>query len=89
MAVCGYGFSPLMTDEEGDSEALAASGAAGLGIAAVGGVCLLIRACVLMYGKAQVRKAVNLYNNGALYSQNAIEMKYGVTGNGVYLSFNF
>ena len=31
MAVCGYGFSPLMTDEEGDSEALAASGAAAYG----------------------------------------------------------
>lgn len=89
MAVIGYGFSPLATDEEGDSESLAATGAAGLGIAAVGGACLLIRACVLMYGKSRVRKAVNLYNNGALYSQNAIEINYGFTGNGAYLSFNF
>ena len=89
LAVVGYGFSPLATDEEGDSEALAAAGAAGIGIAAVGGVCLLIRAGVLFYGKSQIRKAVNMYNNGALYSQNAIEMRYGFTGNGVFLSFNF
>lgn len=89
MAVFGYGLSPLMTDEEGDSEALKSTGVAGLGIAAVGGVCLLIRAGVLMYGKAQVRKAVNLYNNGALYSNNGIDMEYGFTGTGVYLSFKF
>lgn len=87
-AVMGYGFSAL-SEEEGDSESMANTGAAGLGIAAVGVGCLLVRACVLMYGKLQVRKAVNMYNNGALYSQNVIEMNYGFTGNGVFLSLNF
>ena len=66
-----------------------AAGRAGLGIAALGGVCLLIRAGVLFYGKSQIRKAVNLYNNGALYSQNAIEMQYGFSGNGIFLTLSF
>lgn len=89
LAVCGFGFSPLMTDSEEDSDALAAAGRAGLGIAALGGVCLLIRAGVLFYGKSQIRKAVNMYNNGALYSHNAINMEYGFYGSGIYLTFNF
>ena len=40
-------------------------------------------------GKAKIRKAVNLYNNGRMYSQVAVEMEYGLGGNGVYLTFSF
>lgn len=60
----------------------------GLKIAAVGGAVLLVGIGVKSYGKIQIRKAVNMYNNGALYTQNAIEMNYGFTGNGVFLSLN-
>lgn len=40
-------------------------------------------------GKTKIRKAVNLYNNGRMYSQNNMEMEYGLTGNGAYLTFRF
>lgn len=40
-------------------------------------------------GKAKIRKAVNLYNNGRMYSQGDIDMEYGLGGNGVYLTFLF
>lgn len=39
--------------------------------------------------KSQIRKAVRLYNNGRMYSQNAIEMQYGFSGNGVFLTLSF
>ena len=44
---------------------------------------------VSLSGKSKIRKAVDLYNNGRMYSQSNIEMEYGLTGNGVYLSFSF
>lgn len=40
-------------------------------------------------GRNKIRKAVDLYNNGKAYSQNNLEFKYGLTGNGVFLSFSF
>lgn len=54
-----------------------------------GGCCLLASWGINAYGKAQIRKAVRLYNNGALYSQNAIEMQYGFSGNGIFLTLSF
>lgn len=49
----------------------------------------IIRPIVLAHAKSNIRKAVNLYNNGIMYSQNGLELNYGFTGNGVYLSLNF
>lgn len=40
-------------------------------------------------GKSKIRKAVNLYNNGRMYSQGNVEMEYGLGGNGVFLTFSF
>lgn len=49
----------------------------------------LMEKAILSSGKAKIRKAVNLYNNGRMYSQSEIEMEYGLTGNGVFLTFRF
>ena len=49
----------------------------------------LLEKTILASGKAKIRRAVNLYNNGKMYSQSELEMEYGLTGNGVYLTFNF
>lgn len=90
ISMIGYsvylGFS--FHDNE-DSPEIKGIARTGLKIAAVGGAIILLNTGVKAYGKAQVRKAINLYNNGALYTQNSIEMRYGFTGNSVYLSFNF
>ena len=40
-------------------------------------------------GKKQIQKAVDLYNNRNMRSQNGIEFEYGLTGNGVYVSLLF
>ena len=50
---------------------------------------LIMEPMVLAHGKAKVRKAVNLYNNGKMYSQNTIDIEYGFRGNGVFLTFRF
>lgn len=59
-----------------------------------GGIVLIVgenlyEKAVLSSGKSKIRKAVNLYNNGKMYSQSELEMEYGLTGNGVYLTFKF
>ena len=63
-----------------------------------GGVALAVSGIVLPYakyviknsiGKSKVRKAVNLYNNERAYSQNSLEVEYGLTYNGVYFCFSF
>lgn len=48
----------------------------------------MINKVVVSSGKAKIRKAVNLYNNGRMYSQ-SLEIDYGLTANGVYLTFSF
>ena len=58
-----------------------------------GGIVLIVaenlmEKAILSSGKAKIRKAVNLYNNGRMYSQN-VEIDYGLTGNGIYLTFSF
>lgn len=64
------------------------------GLWLIGGGIVLILAenimekAILASGKAKIRKAVNLYNNGRMYSQ-SLEIDYGLTGNGVYLTFSF
>lgn len=40
-------------------------------------------------GRSKVRKAVDLYNNGQIQAQNDMEIKYGITGNKVYVTFLF
>lgn len=53
------------------------------------GLGLIVKGVVdLSLGKARIREAVDLYN-GRTYSQNNLEFKYGLTGNGIYLSFSF
>lgn len=57
-------------------------GGLGVGLIVTGGICSSV-------GKAKIRKAVDLYNNGRLYSYNRLELEYGLTGNGVFMSFSF
>lgn len=63
-----------------------------------GGAVLAVSGIVLPYikyaikhsiGKTKIRKAVNRYNNERSYSQNGIEMEYGLTYNGVHLCISF
>lgn len=49
----------------------------------------LMEKAIISSGKAKIRKAVNLYNNGRMYSQSNLEMEYGLTSNGVFLTFKF
>lgn len=60
----------------------------GGGIVLIVGENLLEKA-ILSSGKAKIRKAVNLYNNGRMYSQSNIEMEYGLTWNGAYITLSF
>lgn len=89
-AVVGYLFGS-MTDEQHpeDKESLESVASAGMGICGIAGVIFLIRFGVLTYGKTNIRKAVNTYNNGDMYSQKEVELHYGLTGNGVYLGLRF
>ena len=65
------------------------------GIWLIGGGAVLIVAenlmekAVLSSGRAKIRKAVNLYNNGRMYSQGDVDLEYGLGGNGVYLTVRF
>ena len=57
-----------------------------------GGIALIVaenlmEKAILSSGKAKIRKAVDFYNNGRMYSQS--ELEYGLTGNGVYVTFRF
>lgn len=55
------------------------------------GACVLgaiASGIIISSGRNCIRKAVNLYNNGRMYSQ-SVEINYGLTGNGVYLTFSF
>lgn len=91
MTILGYGLAPL-AESDGDYknvELLKKTGATGLVITGVSCGIFITRACVLASGKAKIRKAVNMYNNGRLYSQSELDVEYGLTGNGVFLSFSF
>lgn len=57
-------------------------GGLGVGLIMTGGIRSVV-------GKAKIRKAVNLYNNGKMYSQSEWEMEYGLTGNGAYFTLSF
>ena len=85
LLVCGITWVAVAPTEPG----LEVLGEVGLGCLAAGGVCVLVAAIGRGSGKAKIRKAVNLYNNGRMYSQGDVEMEYGLGGNGVYLTFSF
>ena len=56
------------------------------------GVCVLgaiASGIVISSGRNCIRKAVNLYNNGRMYSQSELEMEYGLTGNGAFFTLTF
>lgn len=58
----------------------------GAAMMSCGFTILFIRGVILpSIGKSKIRKAVNLYNNGKLYSQ----IDYGFSGNGIYLTLSF
>lgn len=75
--------------EKGYSENSGPTIGTGIGIVAAGLAGMLISTGWKAYGKAQIRKAVRLYNNGEMYSQNAIDINYGFYGTGAYLTFSF
>lgn len=79
-----FGWIYGWDNPEGKGIIIAGSAFAGGGIALI--VAGGIRSSI---GKAKIRKAVNLYNNGRMYSQNNIEMEYGLTGNGAYITLSF
>lgn len=59
-----------------------------------GGVALIVaenlmQKAIFSSGKTKIRKAVNIYNNGRLYSQTDLELNYGFTPNGIYLTLQF
>ena len=50
---------------------------------------LLVLQITPSIGKNKIQKAVDLYNNRNMRSQNGLEVEYGLTGNGVYFSLLF
>lgn len=55
------------------------------------GACVLgaiASGIIISSGRNCIRKAVNLCNNGRMYSQ-SVEINYGLTGNGIYLTLSF
>ena len=62
---------------------------AGKALAGSGVALIIIGGIRSSIGKAKIRKAVNLYNNGRMYSQSNLEMEYGLTGNGAYITLSF
>lgn len=88
LGVCPLGIIGLVfgwDDEETGKPCTIAGGS----LAAAGITLIAIGAVRSSIGKAKIRKAVNLYNNGRMYSQSELEMEYGLTGNGVYMTFRF
>ena len=73
--------------EEGGGKAFITAGTilgtCGVGLIITGSVCSPSA------GRAKIRKAVNLYNNGRMYSESELELEYGLTDNGVYMTFRF
>lgn len=82
--ICQFGWIEGWDDPVGKGFIITGGVLAGAGIALI--AAGNIRSSI---GKAKIRKAVNLYNNGRLYSQNNIEMEYGLTGNGAYITLSF
>lgn len=82
--ICQIGWVDGLDDPFGKRVIITGGVLAGCGVVliATGG----IRSSI---GKAKIRKAVSLYNNGRMYSQGEIEMEYGLGGNGVYVTFSF
>ena len=55
-----------------------------------GGIALfIVGGTRTITGKHKISKAVNLYNNGKMYSSTPIKLKYGITPNGAGLALNF
>ena len=83
-AVCQLGWMLGWEDSTGRGLIIAGAAMGGLGVGLIitGGICSTV-------GKAKIRQAVNLYNNGRMYSQNRLELEYGLTGNGVYVTLSF
>ena len=91
MALMGYGLAPV-AESDGDYknvELFKRMGKTGLVTTGIGCALLFAKAAVNASGKAKIRKAVNLYNNGRMYSQSSVEMQYGLTANSVYVTFRF
>ncbi len=61
----------------------------GLGLIGGGAGSLVIGGLRTSIGKAKIRKAVDLYNNGKLYSSVCVELNFGLTQNGLGIAFNF
>lgn len=83
-SICQFGWIYGWEDSVGKGFIITGGVLAGTGIALI--AAGNIRSSI---GKAKIRKAVNLYNNGRMYSQNNIEMEYGLTGNGAYITLSF
>lgn len=92
---CGVGFFPTLlggvfysdsSNSGEDRERHKNTLIVGSALMGCGIVSLLIGEVILpSIGKSKIRKAVNLYNNGKLYSQ----IDYGFSGNGIYLTLSF
>lgn len=54
------------------------------------GIGLIVTGAILpSVGKTKIRTAVNLYNNGQMYSQKGKQIECGFTGNGIRLALTF
>lgn len=74
------GISPMV------SGAVCALGAS---FVVVGGGILITRAALISSGKKNIRKAIDLYNNGKMYSHQSVDVECGLAGSNVYLTFWF
>jgi hypothetical protein len=61
----------------------------GLGIVGGAAAMIVVGVSCNLSGKAKISKAVDLYNNGKMYSSTPIMLNFGLTQNGVGLAINF
>jgi hypothetical protein len=65
------------------------SAKAGFWLAGGGAAMIVVGVSCNLSGKAKISKAVDLYNNGKLYSQTPVILNFGLTQNGIGLAINF
>jgi len=72
-----------------DAAAFTTLAKVGLGLVGGGAALIVIGSSRDLSGNAKIRKAVDLYNNGKMYSSLPVELKFGLTQNGLGIALNF
>jgi len=85
---CGVLFIPISYLNPPENGGLPTFAKVGIGIAGGGLAMIAIGSWRDLSGNKKIRKAVDLYNNGKMYSS-SVELKFGLTQNGLGVALNF